>query len=231
MSWLYSQALVAEYSEDTSLDGALCALWNGTPTQRPSWLPAKTTDACRLSRSGMTFKPLTAEHGEAVLMSFLAAFPDKTSAQPEREQVSTENEAACGRTWPESLAKLDPVSRSWKTRQCLLFEDSDESFEIWPRWGIMQGGECWELPTPALRTSESESGSWATPQASDCRKVISTFGSTLRNRKDIPILGTVEGWINPELSEWLMGWPIGQTDLKPLETDKFRQWRHSHGAF
>jgi len=27
--------------------------------------------------------------------------------------------------------------------------------------------------------------------------------------------------INPNLYEWLMGWPLGWTDLKPLATDKF----------
>lgn len=35
----------------------------------------------------------------------------------------------------------------------------------------------------------------------------------------------------PELPEWLMGWPLGWTDLKPLETDKFRAWRREHGKF
>ncbi len=37
------------------------------------------------------------------------------------------------------------------------------------------------------------------------------------------------GHLNPTWVEWLMGWPVGWTDLKPLETDKFPQWRHSHG--
>lgn len=37
----------------------------------------------------------------------------------------------------------------------------------------------------------------------------------------------VGGQLNPDWVEWLMGWPIGWTDLKPLETDKFRQWRRS----
>ena len=37
------------------------------------------------------------------------------------------------------------------------------------------------------------------------------------------------GLLNPAFSEWLMGWPIEWTDLKPLETDKFRQWLRSHG--
>ena len=29
------------------------------------------------------------------------------------------------------------------------------------------------------------------------------------------------GKLNPEWVEWLMGWPLGWTDLKPLEMDKF----------
>ena len=37
--------------------------------------------------------------------------------------------------------------------------------------------------------------------------------------------------LNPTWVEWLMGWPIGWTDLKPLEMDKFQQWQHSHGGF
>lgn len=37
------------------------------------------------------------------------------------------------------------------------------------------------------------------------------------------------GQLNPDWVEWLMGWPIGWTDLKPMETDKFRQWLSAHG--
>lgn len=35
--------------------------------------------------------------------------------------------------------------------------------------------------------------------------------------------------INQEWIEMLMGLPIGWTDLRPLETDRFRQWSNSHG--
>ena len=41
--------------------------------------------------------------------------------------------------------------------------------------------------------------------------------------------GQCQGQLNPDWVEWLMGWPIGWTDLKPLETDKFQQWQHLHG--
>jgi hypothetical protein len=36
------------------------------------------------------------------------------------------------------------------------------------------------------------------------------------------------GHLNPEWAEWLMGWPIGWTDLKPLAMDKFHEWQLQH---
>jgi len=35
----------------------------------------------------------------------------------------------------------------------------------------------------------------------------------------------------PELPEWMMGLPIGWTELKPLETDRFQQWLLLHGKY
>lgn len=35
----------------------------------------------------------------------------------------------------------------------------------------------------------------------------------------------------PELSEWLMGWPIGWTDSEPLEMGRFLQWQRTRGAY
>ncbi|MEO5672493.1 MAG: hypothetical protein ABIR26_17540 [Ramlibacter sp.] len=37
--------------------------------------------------------------------------------------------------------------------------------------------------------------------------------------------------LNPNWVEWLMGWPIGHTELKPLATDKFREWQQQHGDY
>jgi len=39
------------------------------------------------------------------------------------------------------------------------------------------------------------------------------------------------GQLNPGWVEWLMGWPIGWTDLKPLAMDRFRQWLRGFGIF
>lgn len=39
---------------------------------------------------------------------------------------------------------------------------------------------------------------------------------------------TSGGTLNPTWVEWLMGWPLGWTDLKPLATDRFRSWLQQH---
>ena len=37
--------------------------------------------------------------------------------------------------------------------------------------------------------------------------------------------------LNPQWVEWLMGWPIGWTELKPLAMDRFREWQQQHSIF
>jgi hypothetical protein len=39
----------------------------------------------------------------------------------------------------------------------------------------------------------------------------------------------IGGRLNPTWVEWLMGWPLGWTDLKPLETDKCHSALQQHG--
>jgi hypothetical protein len=51
-----------------------------------------------------------------------------------------------------------------------------------------------------------------------------SYGATLQT-----IIGS--GQLNPDWVEWLMGWPIGWSDLKPLGMDKFLLWLRSHGRF
>ena len=37
--------------------------------------------------------------------------------------------------------------------------------------------------------------------------------------------------LNPLWVEWLMGWPLGHTDLQPLGMDKYLEWRRQHGFY
>jgi hypothetical protein len=163
MSWLFSQALVAEYLGENCLDGEPSAPLNGNPTQQAYCAPDKMTDFSRLSRSGMTFKPLTDILGEELLMSFLADFPVKTSASQEKAQDLTEKVHQCGITWRGWLAKFDPDSYLWKTAQCSFIEESGECLETFPASGMTRDGLLWERMTLERRTKETERGLWRTP--------------------------------------------------------------------
>jgi len=260
MSWLYSRALVEVFLEDTSSDGEPSALLSGNPTPQAYCAPDKMTDFSRLSRYGMTYKPLTETRGEELLTLYREVFHAKTSAQRVRAQGLMENAAGCGEKWHASFARYDPDSCSWRTAQCSLLGGLDEFSETWPQWGLMRGGECWEqrtleqtirgtesgllekIPTPQARDWKGSSGrsikglehdlpthvkKWPTPQASDNRDRGNMSNPSIQRRvaigKQIMLSQSVDpisGQLNPTWVEWLMGWPLGWTDLKPLETDK-----------
>lgn len=65
---------------------------------------------------------------------------------------------------------------------------------------------------------------WPTP-----RQFMHKDSETDRGKSNIGEV--VGGALNPDWVEWLMGWPIGWTALKPLETDRFQQWRRLHGTY
>lgn len=79
--------------------------------------------------------------------------------------------------------------------------------------------------TPSL-TATIHMRMWGTPKAQDSRHAMTDRGKSNLGEQ---IAGLHGGKLNPTWVEWLMGWPLGWTDLKPLETDKFRQWQQQHG--
>lgn len=165
MSWHFSQALVAAFSGANSLGGEQSALSSSTPTPAMFFWPARTTDAFRRSRSGMTCEPLTADRGEALLMWCLEDSRARTSAQPERVLGSAAPVLDSGARWHALLVKFSPDSCGWKTARCLWEEDLDWSCLTLPRWGSLHDGELWERTTQALHINEKESGLWPTPRA------------------------------------------------------------------
>ncbi len=172
MSWLFSQALVAEYSQGTAWAGAPCAQLSVMPTPHKFWRNDKTVEPCDLSRFGLTCAPLTEDRGADLLTWFRGASLARTSALPAKAQALTESAAACGATWRGSLARFDPASATWRTAQLSLLGDSEECSVIWPRSGMTAGGQCWELPTLAPPTSGTGSGLWVpTPCATDAKPI------------------------------------------------------------
>ena len=216
------------------MDGEQSAPSSGSHTQLAYLPPDRMTDFSRLSRFGMTFKPLTADLGEALLMSYLAAFPARTSALQDAATASTESAAECGDTWRGSFAKYDPPTSSWRTHQCSFLGDLDEFLETWPQWGLMRDGVCWEQTLSEPLINAKESGLLPTPLADDWKGGTTTVHSkTGRARTD-----QLRHWVKihfgltypiPEHSEAMMGWPLGWTDLKPLATDKSHSAPQQHG--
>ncbi len=236
MSWLFSQALVAEYSEANSLGGTPSAPSNTTPTPQAFLSRDKTTDAWSRFPSGMTCEPLTDDRGEELLMWFRAGFLARTSAPPARAPESPASSQDCGPKWRELSVKFDRASSSWKTAHCLLSEDLPWSSVTLPKWGMMRDGELWERTTLALRTKGIGHGSLATPTARDWKDCGTRNAPPSRPNHSAQTLGQQLGvkiGAAPQLgfAEWMMGWPIEWTDLKPLATDKFQQWQLSHGVF
>ena len=142
---------------------------------------------------------------------------------------------------------------------CLLTHTPTQFSATWPRAGTIVDGVAylrpkWEhpildigggaLPTPAAQvygTNQSPTpgaavrpsletmarkGLWPTPTVQDAHN---NAGASQYERKAVPLNAQVGGPLNPNWVEWLMGWPIGWTDLDPLAMDKFLKWCEQHG--
>jgi hypothetical protein len=163
MSYTYLQGPGAESSAECFSDIEPFVRSKLNLTAEKSCCNGSVTESCPGSRSGTTSGHLTVSLGGESSMSSAAGSRARTSAWPEKAQESTANDRACGAKWHESLAKYDPVSRSWKTRQLSFIEDSGECLATFPQWGTTRDGELFLLPTPAPRTCGKESGFWPTP--------------------------------------------------------------------
>jgi hypothetical protein len=217
-------------------DGEQSALSNGNSIPQAYCAPDKMTGFSRLSRFGMTYKTLTESRGEELLTLYREGFHAKTSLQLGGGGGSMEKEAECGEKWRGSFVKYSPDSCSWKTHQCLLLGDLDEFLETWPQWGLMRDGECWEQQTLAQTIRGTESGlwvtKWPTPVTSDASgagRVGPRKGGNISSLKDYLSKWHRLAYPPVNITEYMMGWPLGWTDLKPLEMDKSHFVPQQHG--
>jgi hypothetical protein len=242
MGWVISMAIMRDYeslhcsleqgggySVGTCSDGVRSALSSGNPTPQAFLSSDKMTEFSRLSRFGMTFKPLTEGLGEDVLTWFLAASRARTLAPQDAEPELTGIAQECGDTWRGWLAKYDQHLCGWRTAQCSLIEGSEECLETFPRWGMTRNGLLWEHPALEPIMNATESGSLLpTPTCHNAKEGAYPAEFT----RNTPTLGArVGGKIHPEFTEWMMGWPQGWTDLRPLEMDKFQSAWLKRGNF
>jgi hypothetical protein len=244
MSWLFSRALVEEYSPATCSAGAQSAQLNVMPTPHKFWRNDRTMDYSRLSRFGLTCAVLTADAGEALLTSFLEAFRARTSQGPAQVQALKDRAPASGKTWLESSVRYCQETSTWKTHQCLWAEDLHWSSASLPKWGMTRSGVLFQRQISERPISGTASGSspgdrtriWPTPVASmakgsSLKALTRRSGADRSNdRLDHAVMALHGGHLNPTWVEWLMGWPSGWTDLKPLGMARFREWQRQHSG-
>jgi hypothetical protein len=87
-------------------------------------------------------------------------------------------------------------------------------------WGLSSAVKQW--PTPVASMAKGSSPAALTRKSGADRS---------NDRLDHAVMASDGGQLNPEWVEWLMGWPIGWTELKPLAMDKFREWQQQHSPF
>lgn len=242
-------------SKSTNTAGAFCCLDSLTAAYVHSLFgtTSEPSDSTTTQQESISNSVTTTGTGS----SSAADSPAKTFPALDWALESTENVPDSGRILPESLAKFDPSSRSWKTAINLFGEAWTLSLETWTSWGMMWRGEFFPLPTSARPTYESVFGELASDEMfptptvnmaknavtesqlkrktidlinyvamypTPCIHGVSGGSGNVRKIKAIQHLTLEEklsmqagngGKINPEWVEWLMGWVIGWTTVRP----------------
>lgn len=220
MSWLFSRALVEEFLVENSWDGEPYVPSSVTGIAqvsfcRGSWTPASDN----LSRYGLTCELLTVAHGEALLTWFRAVFPARPSAAHLEDGLWL---TISGRKHSGSWQMLLPGLSSPRTSRKQRSTSPQTRLNRWVSKSI-----AWSFPRKTWVQTTYGSGTgfvhtpthtanYAAPSMQkwpNCREFVRVFGKP-----------------SPTNHEWLMGWPIGWTASKPLETAKFRSWLQQHGA-
>jgi hypothetical protein len=223
------------------------SLLTGTPTHIREWLMSLPQGShANLSASpGNDKAQTTAETcGRKQLMSFAEYDHDSRSWKTSQVCLLTNTLDEYSETWPKAGLMLDGVcypQPKWERRiseiggsvslptpstvdNGALFNTSASSgAKKRPTLGAMAKHNLW--PTPDVGMGErGTTPEWKPNRPSGARATYSLNQA---------VMDEVEtgGQLNPTWVEWLMGWPLGWTDLKPLGTGKYRQWRREHGSY
>ena len=184
MSWHFSQALVADYSQANCLDGEQFAPLRSTTMREAYCWRDKMTESLDLFQFGMTSQPSTANLGAELLTWYRAGFHVLMSALPVQcgdARALPEKKADCGLNTCESSTKCDHDLFGGRIRQNSKPKDLQRSFERFPSAGMFANGQLSELTIADCLTQENEFGfSLPTPTSRDWKD---TPGMTM-TRKD-----------------------------------------------
>lgn len=247
MSWHFLQGQVAVSWDRYSTAGAPSALLKIMPTAEPSCCNGNATDCCQNFPSGMTSERLTGASGVTTSRLLPAASPVRTSPRLVPETAFPESVLRWYFRCSELLHRYGLDLFSQRILQTCVPMALAAFYNNLPAWGMMHAGACWEVGTSARHTGETECGYLPTPLARDyksgkvssrtlnknARPLNEVFEAILDGAIPVPskLLNGLSGGTWLAFREWLMGWPIGWTGLRPLAMAKFRQWLCLHGKY
>ena len=155
----------------------------------------------------------------------------RTSQSPGIKKESQPSVLDFGQNSTDLLASYDQTTQSWRMSQLCLVGEMEgglaEYSETWPKSGAMRDGISYKQQTWAHHTEEIESGLWPTPAAHEGRLGYQRRDTGKKGTQKSLTTVVVEleggrnkttGQLNPTWVEWLMGFPIGWTDLKDSAT-------------
>ncbi len=114
-----------------------------------------------------------------------------------------------GETKTRKFSFATPQARDWRGGEAKRWHDPNRSRNL--------NDQVASFPTPAVGKLGGGSGNYhklkrleadGVISEDECRSMVAGNG----------------GKLNPDWVEWLMGWPIGWTDLRPLSAERFLEW-------
>ena len=145
----------------------------------------------------------------------------RTFQLQEKEQELKEKGQVFGKKCLELLGNVNPDGQSLKMSQLSLIEDSQSYLTTLPKQGMMLNGSVYRQTKLELDIKENEYGLLPTPVASDYharRKTKNWKGNDLVSRvAEMEYKSIQVAYLNPDWVEWLMGYPIGYTNLEEYQ--------------
>lgn len=187
---------------------------NGACYLRPMLVPTTKGKESGLWATPKTMDKLPPKSPEALLKEATFARPGRSKPANLRDQVSNM------KNWPTPKSKEPGMSAKTSGRHYT------KSTHLTTQVAIAEGminpetGKKW--PTPTASASKGSSS------ASLVRK---NGKSRVNDRLDHSVMASNGGQLNPTWVEWLMGWLLGWTDLKPLVTDKYHSAQQQHSNY
>jgi hypothetical protein len=158
------------------------------------------------------------------------ASPARTSVLREMEQAWKESEADYSTKLSGLQKRFSQRLSSSKMSQPLELEDFEKSSEPLPIFGMTVGGRVYLPQKLEPRTLEKDGSYLPTPTVNDGQN---RFNPSSQIKRKSPGLAAIHcdqngGQLNPQWVEWLMGYPIGWTELNASVTPWFQSKRRKH---